>query len=70
MYQAEESGADVVLISLELHSDYKGLAEVVYLQKQIRGILESHSHEQDDFIYAFKEVSPLTFKVKRFQRGE
>ena len=70
VYGVEESAVDVALISLDLQSDYQGLAEVSVLQKEIRQGLEGSSHELAGFTYSFKEIGPLKFKVKRFKTGE
>ncbi len=75
VYQIEEMGHDSACFSLDIHSDYKGVSEVLTLQKEIRECLENQSHEQEGYHYVFKEQKAsknniLIFKAKRFVTGE
>ena len=70
VYEVEDSGVETAQISLQLHSDYKGLAEVKILEKEIKDCLENQPHSEGHYIYVFKGQGALKFKVKRFQTGE
>ncbi len=70
VYKVEDSGADTAQISLQLHSNYKGLSEVKTLEKEIKGCLENQPHVEGPYTYAFKGKGALKFKVKRFKTGE
>jgi|GEM_PF-4618185 len=75
VFQGECSGDHTALIHLLIESDYKGLAEISTLKKEIKIVLSAPSFEYEGFYYAFKEEHKnqknniLTFRVKRFKTG-
>lgn len=75
IFQGEGSGENTALIHLGIESDYKGLAEISTLKKEIKIVLSTSPFEYDNFYYAFKEEGEnqknnvLTFRVKRFKTG-
>lgn len=70
VYEVKDSGADTAQISLQLHSDYKGLAEVKILEKEIKDCLENQPHIEGPYAYVFKGQGGLKFNVKRFKSGD
>lgn len=75
VFQWEGSGDHTARIHLGIESDYKGLAEISDLKKELRSILSASPFECEGFHYVFKEENKnqknnvLTFQVKRFETG-
>ena len=69
LFNVEDVGEDMALISLKVHSPYQGLAEVALFDKEIRENLEKKIRQQGGYSYVFKEYKPSFFKVKRFKIG-
>jgi len=75
VFQAEPSGENTAHVHLVIESDYKGLAELSALKKEIRRTLSLSPFEHESFHYSFKEENKnqknnaLIFRVKRFKTG-
>ena len=75
IFREEDFGENTALIHLEIESEYKGIAEVSALKKEVRTVLSASPFECDNFHYVFKEENKnqknntLTFRVKRFKTG-
>ena len=76
IFQGEVTAKNTALIYLVIESDYKGLAEVSTLKKEIKTVLSLSSFEDEGGRYAFKKESTnqkkneLTFRVKCFKIGD
>tara|TARA_R110002095_G_scaffold109301_3_gene95724 strand:+ start:327 stop:671 length:345 start_codon:yes stop_codon:yes gene_type:complete len=76
VFQGESTGENIALIQLIIESDYKGMAEISALKKEMKTLLSGSPLRDESFCYGFKEESLnqkkniLSFRVKRFKIGE